>query len=347
MSRVDVVVPCYEYGRYLERCLDSILTQRDVAVRVLVIDDASTDCTPHIATDRVQTDDRVEYRRHSTNLGHIATYNEGLLGWATGDYVALVSADDILAPGALARSAQVMDAHPTVGMVYGRPVAFHDESTIPDAKRRSLGLSVWDGHTWIAHRCRAGHNVITAPEVVVRRSVQQAVGGYVEHLPHAGDLEMWLRIASVADVAYVKGAPQAYHRVHSQSMQRSRFANSLVDLQQRQEAFDEFFRMHGHRVETSDALQAMARRALAKEALWRACRAYDRDRIDCVPVDDLVQFAFNAFPAAYELREYAALKRRRLLGSTFCTRTQIFAAPAIARRVRSGLRRQRWQRTGE
>ena len=46
MSSVDVVVPCYNYANYLPHCIDSILSQRDTNVRVLILDDASPDNTP-------------------------------------------------------------------------------------------------------------------------------------------------------------------------------------------------------------------------------------------------------------------------------------------------------------
>ena len=42
MSRVDVVIPCYNYGHFLRACANSVLSQ-PIDVRVLVIDDASTD----------------------------------------------------------------------------------------------------------------------------------------------------------------------------------------------------------------------------------------------------------------------------------------------------------------
>src|SRR5437016_6171642 len=45
MTRVDVIVPCYNYGDMLEDCVRSILTQDDVDVRVIVMDDASSDAT--------------------------------------------------------------------------------------------------------------------------------------------------------------------------------------------------------------------------------------------------------------------------------------------------------------
>src|SRR5580765_4204220 len=95
VSRVDVIIPCYKYARYLAACVDSVVSQDGVDVRALVIDDASPDDTPSVAARLTAQDPRVEYRRHTANRGHIATYNEGL-EWASGDYVLLLSADDLL-----------------------------------------------------------------------------------------------------------------------------------------------------------------------------------------------------------------------------------------------------------
>src|ERR1700754_2370869 len=103
MSTVDVVIPCYNYARYLRGCVSSALDQPGVDVRVLVIDDASSDETASVGRDLARSDGRVTFRRHESNKGHIATYNEGLIGWSTADYTALLSADDLLAPGSLGR----------------------------------------------------------------------------------------------------------------------------------------------------------------------------------------------------------------------------------------------------
>src|ERR1700674_936435 len=109
MSTVDVVIPCYNYARYLRSCVESVLSQRHVDVRVLIIDDASSDDTAEIAADLAMSDPRVEFRQHKTNKGHIATYNEGLLGWSTADYLVLLSADDMLVHDSLMRATRIMD----------------------------------------------------------------------------------------------------------------------------------------------------------------------------------------------------------------------------------------------
>ena len=115
---VSVIVPCYRYADVLEGCVSSILEQEGVDVRVLILDDCSPDDTPAVASRLAAADARVEYRRNEQNLGLIGTANAGL-EWADGDYVVLISADDVLVPGALARATTVMEANPKVGMVYG------------------------------------------------------------------------------------------------------------------------------------------------------------------------------------------------------------------------------------
>ncbi len=81
MIRVDVIIPCYNYARYLRGCVESVLQQVGVDVRVLIIDDCSPDDTPDVARLLTQNDNRVEYRRHAVNHRHIKTYNEGF-EWA-------------------------------------------------------------------------------------------------------------------------------------------------------------------------------------------------------------------------------------------------------------------------
>ena len=89
---MDVVIPCYRYGRYLQECVQSVLTQGIGGLRVLIIDDASPDETPEVAAALARQDKRVTYRRHEANRGHIETYNEGI-AWARADYMMLLSAE--------------------------------------------------------------------------------------------------------------------------------------------------------------------------------------------------------------------------------------------------------------
>ena len=344
MSTVDIVVPCYNYARYLPGCIHSILSQASVDVRVLIIDDASTDDTKQVGTDLAASDARVEFRRHEKNKGHIATYNEGLLGWSTSEYVVLISADDMLTPGSLDRATQIMNADKAVGLVYGRPFYFQDENQLKRAGTRQRGVTRWSGMEWLEGRCRAGHNVISSPEVVVRGSIQRQVGGYRPELPHVADFEMWMRIAAVSDVAYVRGVPQAFYRRHGAAMTMAR--TKFIDLDERRAAFNIFFEQHRGVIAGAQRLHDLARRALAREALWRACRAYDLNRVEEAGARELVDFAAATCPDVSSLPEHAALRRRQRLGAVVCNRTQLFAAPAVLRRVQKWLWWRQWGAAG-
>ena len=206
------------------------------------------------------------------NLGHIATYNEGLLGWADGEYSVLISADDVLVEGALSRAVAVMERYPNVGLVYGHAINWRDDRPLPRARGgyRSA-VRVWEGHEWIRTVCRLGHNVISSPEVVVRTMLQREVGGYRRTLPHTGDFEMWLRFAARCDIAFIQGADQAYYRSHAGNMTVTRVP--VVDLAHRAATFDSFFADSGGLLPDVEDLQRSAYRQIAKEALWRAWRA--------------------------------------------------------------------------
>lgn len=115
---MDVVVPCYNYGHFLEPLVESVLAQEGVCVRIVIVDDASPDGSGDVADRIARSSSNVQVVRHAQNRGHITTYNEGL---AVGDstYLLLLSADDMLAPGALKRATTIMDRHASVGLVYG------------------------------------------------------------------------------------------------------------------------------------------------------------------------------------------------------------------------------------
>lgn len=346
MSSVSVVIPCYNYGHFLRECVSSVLAdQPGVDVRVLIIDDASTDDSAQVAKQIATDDRRVDLIVHSMNAGHLSTYNEGLLDWADGDYAVLVSADDRLTPGALGRACALLDANPTVGFAYGHPLWFTHPGPPPAARTCSRGWSVWPGRWWLERRFRSANGCITSPEVVMRTSLLQRVGGFDTRLPHTGDIELWMRLAAYSDVGYVRGADQAYYRVHPHNMSKSR--NLLVDLVQRRLAYEVALErcadvLSGQRQELADTVH----RKLAGQALWQAARAYDRGRTDQVPVDELVAFARDCWPDVTSLGSFWGLQLRRRLGPAVMPYLQPLILTAVARKAQQWWWWQSWRRRG-
>jgi Glycosyl transferase family 2 len=304
---VTVVMPCFNYGRYLPVAAASVLDQAGVDVELIVIDDASTDGSDSVVRELARGDERIRTIIHERNRGHIATYNEGL-AQAQGDHVVLLSADDALTPGALSRAAALLDAEPGISFVYGFPLTFEDE--LPPARTRVRNWTVWSGEEWIGHVCGRGINPIHCPEVVMRASVQHAIGGYEASLPHSGDLEMWLRAASAGDVGRVNGPVQAYYRIHPQSMQRTVYAGHLADLEGRLAAFAKVLVGPPTQLLDGPALFTVAQRSLAIVALRYARLAYDGGWADREPVDEYLDFARRVWPEVRQLRGWRAAQRR-------------------------------------
>ena len=337
--RVSVVVPCYNYGHYLEGCVESIVSQPGVETDVLIIDDASPDGSGEVADALADGYSMVRSVRHATNRGHISTYNEGLEA-VDSDYVVLLSADDLLAPGALARAASLMEHNPTVGLVYGNPQTF--ESTPPTASRTSSWWSVWEGADWVEAQFKRAMSIVYSPEAVVRTSVHHEAGYYRHDLPHSGDLELWLRIAAIADVGRVNGPDQAYRRVHPNSMMQTQYASVLTDLAKRDDAYESFLARSGYDADTAGELRMTVRRVLSSEALGWAITVLDDLPGSADSVDAAVRFAQQMDPDFESLRVWRELSVRRSVAEGH--RGRLPASAAFDAGIRDLAGRVRWRR---
>jgi glycosyltransferase involved in cell wall biosynthesis len=342
--RVSVVIPCYNYGHYLPECVRGVLDQEGVEVDVLVVDDASPDGSVAIARELASADPRVRVLAHDTNRGHIATYNEGLSA-VDGEYVVLLSADDLLTPGSLARSTALMQAHPEVGMVYGFSPGFRGDR-MPPLRTKVTSWTVWAGPEWLDQVCRRGRNPVNTPDVVMRTSMMRELVGYDARLPHAADFMLWLRAATRGSIGRVNGVDQALYRIHGANMHLERYAGVLTDILERQRLFTILFDEDREHIPDADRLHALARRALAREALVTACEPYELGRPAGEPEEKLVALAAELHPQTKSSRlwrEYERHTRRLAEGR----------GPVVPRRVSATVddvvgkvRWRRWRRSG-
>jgi glycosyltransferase involved in cell wall biosynthesis len=332
---VSVVIPCFQYGRYVGDAIRSALDQPCVDVDVIVVDDASTDDSADVVRAIAASDDRVRLVVHPVNRGAVETFNDGL-ALARGEFVVRLDADDLLTPGSLARATALAQAHPSVGLVYGHPLHFHD--ALPPARTTARRWTIWPGREWLRARCATGINVITSPEVLMRRAVVDVVGGQ-RPLAHTHDMEMWLRIAAVSDVAYVEGADQAWHREHPGSLSQSLDAD-LGDLVDRWDAFRTLFAWSPAMLPETAELAALAARTMAAEALDRIVQMHDRGRYDPAVAARLRAFAAETSgPAALRRRHGATDRAAR-------TRLPWRMARQAYRRLANDARYRRWHRRG-
>lgn len=107
MSTVSVIIPAYNAAQFLADAIDSALLQTYPPHQILVVDDGSTDETPAVCA---RYAGKIVAIRQA-NGGEAAARNTALR-MATGDYIALLDADDLSAPHRLERQVAALHAHP-------------------------------------------------------------------------------------------------------------------------------------------------------------------------------------------------------------------------------------------
>jgi glycosyltransferase involved in cell wall biosynthesis len=111
---VSVIIPTYNYGRFLAEALDIVLGQTVSDLEVIIVDDGSTDDTPEILA---RFDDPRVRAVRIPNQGVSVARNTGL-DLASGEFVAFLDADDRWLPEKLARQLAMFRADPDLGLVF-------------------------------------------------------------------------------------------------------------------------------------------------------------------------------------------------------------------------------------
>jgi glycosyltransferase involved in cell wall biosynthesis len=289
------------------------LSQPDIDVRVLIIDDASPDNTAEVASELAAKDKRVLVHRHGTNKGHIATYNEGI-EWASAELILLLSADDYLLPGALARAARLLDESPELGFAFGAAIVLRENgSTEMVHPLGSVVMSsehlTMDGRTFITRN--GARNIVPTPTAIVRTELQKFVGGYRRDLPHSGDMEMWMRLAAQAPVGFICDYQAAYRR-HGSNMSLSYCGEHIMgDLFERKKALDAVFDVEPP-MHNAGVLQSNLFRDLALNAIGEANAAFDRGNFALSA--EIAHFAYEISPGCERSLPWAKLACRRIVG---------------------------------
>ena len=346
---VTVMIPSYNYAQYLVECVRSALDQPGVNVDVALVDNASTDGSLALAEQLAEAHPNIRLITYPDNQGIISSLNR-CYSEVKGDYALLLCADDRLVPGALSRSVAFLETHPSVGMVYGPALDFPSIEAV-DLSRLSGAPGaplVYDGVSWIDGRCSAGTNPIRTPEVLMRASTIAAVGGRLDsRCSHTSDLNMWLRLASKGDVAFLPGPPIALYRRHDDNHSNAFNFSARRDLEARWIAFSAFFETVATRPEHG-RWERTTRGTLAADARYLATRAYSQSDGDAPDrhVEELLELADCLQPGGASHIEELGWKLRRALGPRRAGRFPGFWPRRLIRRLHRYAAERRRLRTG-
>lgn len=191
---VSVVICIYNGEKYLQQAIDSVLEQSLTNFELLLIDDGSSDRSLEILREYEKKDNRCRVFT-GPNQGLIGSRNMGIQH-ARAEYIALMDADDICMPERLATQLQYLQAHP-------RCVALGSRVLLVDPDNRPImPLGVATAHEAIDAAYMAGRGAaIVNPSAMILKSAFVQVGMYQKDFVHAEDMDIFLRLAEVGELA--------------------------------------------------------------------------------------------------------------------------------------------------
>lgn len=179
---VSVIIPSYQQGIFLERTLQSVLSQGSEVGEIIVQDGGSTDGSVEILRRYGELHPGLIQWTSGKDGGQTAAINTGLKK-ATGDIVCYLNSDDVFYPGALRAVREIFGIKPDVDFVYGLADHIDEEDKVLEPYE----IESWD-YRRLIENC-----YFCQPATFWRRSVHGKVGYFDESLQFCMDYEFWLR----------------------------------------------------------------------------------------------------------------------------------------------------------
>jgi len=229
MATVSVILPNYNYGRYLKQRIESILNQDFTDFELIILDDASSDDSISI----------IESYRNHPKVSHIVIneentgspfkqWNKGI-DLATGEYIWIAESDDFAEPSLLSRLLRPLRANPDTGLAYCQSWMVNDwKKKYPTARQYTDDL---DPERWKSDYINNGadecmrymlykNTIPNASAVVFRKSIYLKAGRAPEDMVYMGDWLTWIRMLTISDIAFIS-EPLNYFRFHGRSVRHT------------------------------------------------------------------------------------------------------------------------------
>jgi len=218
---ISVVIPCYNADKYITATIRSVLLQNWPSLEIIVVDDGSKDNSVRVVSD---TFPFVRLVRQA-NQGVAAARNNGI-AQCSGEWIALIDADDIWLEGKLAKQWALLQANPGVRMsctawqmwqcVDPEPA----EAFVKQVQSQAFETATGAGPSgWIYPDLLAACCVWTST-VLAHRSVFEEVGQFDATLRIGEDYDFWLRASRVTQIVRVP-QPLALYRRHAASLTKA------------------------------------------------------------------------------------------------------------------------------
>lgn len=201
---VSIIMAAHNSARYLCESVSSVLAQTFSDWELVVINDGSTDDTADVIRSLVSENPSRRISMLSTaDVGPTAARRAGI-AHSTGKYILPLDADDRIAPEYLAKTVQVLEANPKLGVVYVDAFTFGDTERLHRQYEYDF-----------RRLCR--ENFFAYCSLIRRRAYEEVGGHDAENWGYAEDWQLWIRLGAKGWYAQRLAEPLFYYREHPDS----------------------------------------------------------------------------------------------------------------------------------
>jgi len=211
--KITVYITNYNYGHYIIKSIESILSQTEKSIEIIIIDDGSTDNSLTLL--KSYSDNPSIKIINQKNKG-LTVSNNLAIKLAKGKYIMRLDADDYLALDALEKLSSRLDADSNIGMVFGDYYIIDENDNILEHFKRhdfSQDVELLD---------QPAHGACT----MFRLECLKQLGGYDESISCQDGYELWLRFIEKYEVNNIN-TPVFYYRQHGRNLTSKE--DSLLD----------------------------------------------------------------------------------------------------------------------
>jgi len=137
-KKISVIIPVYNIKKYLERCVNSIVTQSYTNIEIILVDDGSSDGSSELCDQLAKRDSRIQVI-HQKNQGASVARNVGI-SYATGEYFLFVDSDDRISGDLCLKAIQKMKEHDVDAVYWGNYCTSKEEVIGIDYPKLGEGL---------------------------------------------------------------------------------------------------------------------------------------------------------------------------------------------------------------
>jgi glycosyltransferase involved in cell wall biosynthesis len=228
--KFTIIIPTYNYGRFITECLHSIIAQTYQNWECIIVDNASTDDTESVCRTFLK-DERITYHKLPVNKGPSPARNYAL-GIASGDYILFLDSDDLIEDQKLEMAFKVIREH-QADLVFTDYSVFHsDNRTLTETVSFS---GDFEKGLITAKEIRSklvNGNIFAISCIVTRKEILKAVHYFDENINYNEDWDLWLRVSGLDPTFYYDPGTNIHTliRNHGSSHSKDLFAMYLAGL---------------------------------------------------------------------------------------------------------------------